>query len=107
MEHAPLFIAPEIIDASVKHYNAKCDIYIVGITAVYLVIFKNNTNEKTLIAINNLKKGNDFDINLSNILTNSSGVVIKFIKKCIVIKPLNRYSARQLLSGDAFIKSKS
>ena len=108
----PLFIAPEICKASVQQYNAKCDIYVysTGITALYLAVFENifKANKDIITAIVNLKTSKNLNNDLNKILKDSSysDVFIKFIQRCAVIVPLNRYSAKQLLIDDQFINSK-
>ena len=107
-----LFMSPEICDASVKQYNAKCDIYSTGITAMYLAVFTNNfkTYQDLISAMNKLKTSKNFNSDLNKIFKDSSAsysdAFMKFIKRCTVIVPLDRYSAKQLLIDDEFINLK-
>ena len=93
---SPLYMAPEVIDW--KPYDAKVDIWSLGIIAYLLMTGETPFDGHTKQAIFHSAKKDKLDLNKLSKYSGNGLQVKDFIKKCLDRKVKNRWSAEQLLS---------
>merc|ERR1719411_2521559 len=98
-------MAPEVDDMleqqSAKGYNEKCDIYSIGVTAIYLFVWSGKLRKDVLL-IEKVKKNTRA---MQRMIGTQDVNFVDFIKQCISTNAAQRPSATKLLDAQFFKKS--
>ena len=101
---SPYWMSPQIV--SQKDYDIKTDIWSLGITCIELALGNPPFSDlKPIAVMNKIKNGSTKVEDMINVKEYSK-IFIDFIKKCIVVDPNKRASARELIQHE-FIKKKA